>query len=97
MLAGQELSTTQTLLIAVVGMAVVLFELGLLAFFISIFSKLVASKKPAPAKAAAAPAVAAAAPQGLQVAVTAPGGAPANDEEIAAAIAAVFAESARRS
>jgi|GEM_PF-1010735 len=42
MLSGQEISFIDSLIIAVTGMAIVMFELVLLAFFIFILSKLLA-------------------------------------------------------
>lgn len=56
MLTGQEIGLSDSLIIAVTGMAIVMLELGLLALFVSILSKVLApfSKKKEASSAAAA-------------------------------------------
>lgn len=55
MLSGQEIGLMDSLIIAITGMGIVMFELGLLALFVSILSKVLApfSRKKEAAKAVA--------------------------------------------
>jgi len=81
MLTGQEITLVDSLAIAVIGMAIVMLELGLLAFFIFILSKMLApfSRKKEVEKAA---------DQSSSIIYSS-----LDDDEIAAVMAAVCQES----
>ena len=91
MLIGQAIGLSESLLISLVGMGVVMLELALLALFVLVLSRAVgaiAKKKPAPAVAAStAPAPV------LQQAAAVAQGDDFTDEELACVVAATIAQS----
>ncbi len=94
MLIGQEITIGYAILISIIGISVVMVELGLLSIFVRVMSKVIsganAKEEAAKAAAKAAAAPVAAAPVAQPVVAAPVSG---DDDEIAAVMTAVLEES----